>query len=96
MEKRISNKIVIFDVGKNGRSFVGQLFSTVGFEIVFIDIFDRIINELNKQGKYRVILKSELKETIIVKNVRDINARDKELVSKEISNSTNKINICWA
>lgn len=88
MEKRISNKIVIFGAEKIRRSFIGQLFSTVGFEVVFIDVFDRVINELNQQGKYRVILKSELKETIIVKNVRGVNARDKKLVSRKINNST--------
>jgi len=48
MEKRISNKIVIFGAEKIRRSFIGQLFSTVGFEVVFIDVFDRIINELNQ------------------------------------------------
>ena len=43
------NKIVIFGAGKIGRSFIGQLFSVGGYEVVFVDVYKPIIDELNKR-----------------------------------------------
>ena len=81
----MKDKIIIFGAGKIGRSFIGQLFSTGGFEIVFADIALPIINELNRRKKYEVVIKSEEEEVITVHNVRAIDARDSKLVAKEIS-----------
>lgn len=47
--------IVIFGAGKIGRSFVGQLFSCSGYKVVFIDIDQRVISELNLRKQYEVI-----------------------------------------
>ena len=52
----VKDKIIIFAAGKIGRSFIGQLFSTEGFEIVFADIALLIINELNRRKKYEVVI----------------------------------------
>ena len=54
----LHNKIVIFGAGKIGRSFIGQLFSRAGFEVVFIDINKEVIKELNRRKSYDVIIKS--------------------------------------
>lgn len=88
MGEKSNNKIVIFGAGKIGRSFIGQLFSKGNFEVVFIDISDSILNELNQRNMYEVIIKSEVEKTITVKNVRGVDGRDRELVSEEVSNST--------
>ncbi len=82
----LNQKIVIFGAGKIGRSFIGQLFSAGGFDVVFIDISLQVINELNRRGKYEVVIKSETEELIIVvRNVRGVYARDKGQVEKEIN-----------
>lgn len=81
----MKDKIIIFGAGKIGRSFIGQLFSEGGFEIVFADIALSIINELNRRKKYKVVIKSEEEEIITVHNVRAIDAQNSELVAKEIS-----------
>lgn len=88
MKEKANNKIIIFGAGKIGRSFIGQLFSVGGFEVVFVDISETVLKELNQRGEYKVIIKSEVEDTIIVKNVRGVNASDKELVAKEISDAT--------
>jgi mannitol-1-phosphate 5-dehydrogenase len=64
------NKIVIFGAGKIGRSFIGQLFSRGGFEVVFVDVCKPVISELNHRGNYKVIIKSDTEEVITVSNVR--------------------------
>ena len=67
-------KIVIFGAGKIGRSFIGQLFGCGGYKVVFIDVDPVIIGLLNKQGRYRVVIKGETEEEIIVPDVGAISA----------------------
>jgi mannitol-1-phosphate 5-dehydrogenase len=78
-------KLVLFGAGKIGRSFVGQLFSRSGYEVVFVDILKPVIEALNKRGTYNVIIKGDKEETIKVTNVRGVLASDKEKVAEEIS-----------
>jgi len=78
-------KIVIFGAGKIGRSFIGQLFSMSGYEVVFVDIVEDIINELNRRGSYNVIIKGDKEEVIEIRNVRGVLATDKEKTAREVS-----------
>jgi mannitol-1-phosphate 5-dehydrogenase len=83
---RIDNhKIVIFGAGKIGRSFIGQLFGCNGYNVVFIDVDPKMIEMLNQQGYYRVVIKGEKEEEIIVPNVKAISALDKQSVIDEVS-----------
>jgi len=78
-------KLVIFGAGKIGRSFIGQLFSQGGYEVVFIDVIKPIINELNLRGNYNVIIKAEKEQVINIKNVRGVHTDNEEVVVNEIS-----------
>src|SRR5450759_4331897 len=78
-------KIVIFGAGKIGRSFIGQLFGCSGYKVVFIDIDPVMITLLNQQGNYRVVIKGDKEEEIIVPNVRAVSAFDKNKVVDEVS-----------
>jgi len=80
-------KIVIFGAGNIGRSFIGQLFSVSGYEVVFIDIAAPIIEELNKRGYYNVVIKAQKQEVIKVKNVRGVMATDSKKVASEIESA---------
>jgi mannitol-1-phosphate 5-dehydrogenase len=80
------NKLVLFGAGKIGRSFIGQLFAASGYEVVFIDISERIIDELNRRKGYKVIIKGHLKdEVILVGNVRGVLAILEDRVAEEIA-----------
>lgn len=78
-------KLVLFGAGKIGRSFIGQLFSRGGYEVVFIDVFKPIIDELNRRGNYNVIIKTEKEEIINIKNVRGLFAGEDQEVINEIA-----------
>ena len=80
-------KLILFGAGKIGRSFIGQLFSLSGYEVVFVDILEPIIEALNKRGFYNVVIKGDKEEIIKVTNVRGILASDKEKVIEEVSTS---------
>jgi mannitol-1-phosphate 5-dehydrogenase len=77
-------KIVIFGAGRIGRSFIGQIFSRGGYEVIFIDINKNLIDLLNKHNSYKVIIKGEKEKTLTIKNVRGIHFDDKPPVIKEI------------
>lgn len=81
------DKLVLFGAGKIGRSFIGQLFSRGGYEVVFIDVFKTVIDELNKRGNYNVIVKAEKEEILNIKNVRGVLASDEERVIEEIASA---------
>ncbi|MCJ7471584.1 MAG: mannitol-1-phosphate 5-dehydrogenase [Actinobacteria bacterium] len=80
-------KLVLFGAGNIGRSFIGQLFSRSGYEVVFVDIVVPIIEALNKKRSYNVIIKGDREEIINVKHVRGVLASDKEKVVEEVSNA---------
>jgi len=79
------NQIVIFGAGKIGRSFIGQLFGCNGYEVVFIDVDPVVIAGLNEKGSYRVIIKGDTDQEIIVPNISAISALDKEAVIETVS-----------
>jgi len=81
----IKNKLVLFGAGKIGRSFIGQLFSQGGYEVVFIDVFKPVIDELNNRRNYNVIIKGDVESVISIKNVRGVFAGDTEKVLNEIA-----------
>jgi len=78
-------KLVLFGAGKIGRSFIGQLFSRSGYEVVFVDISEPIVEALNKRRFYNIIIKGDKEETIKVTNVRGVLASDKKKVAGEVS-----------
>ena len=80
-------KLVLFGAGKIGRSFIGQLFSRAGYEVVFIDKDERLIDALNRQRSYRVLICDTHCETIVVKNVRGVHVSDTATVADEIASA---------
>ncbi len=80
-------KLVLFGAGKIGRSFIGQLFSRSGYEVVFIDKDTQLINALNRQHSYKVFICDTHPETIVVENVRGVHADDTDKVINEIASA---------
>ena len=79
------HKIVIFGAGKIGRSFIGQLFGCSGYKVVFVEIDPAMVTMLNQHGNYRVVIKDEKDEEIIVPNVQAISALDNDKVVDAVS-----------
>ena len=86
----MEKKLVLFGAGNIGRSFIGQLFSRAGYEIVFSDINGPLIQALNEQRRYRVIIKrnEQPDETMWITNVRGVNGNDREAVAEEIADAS--------
>lgn len=83
----MNRKLVLFGAGKIGRSFIGQLFSRGGYEVVFIDVNQQLVEELNRRGEYHVIIKGTEDQIIPVKQVRGVCAADAEAVIREVASA---------
>jgi mannitol-1-phosphate 5-dehydrogenase len=81
-------KIVIFGAGRIGRSFIGQIFSRGGFEVVFVDVNQNLINLINQRKSYKIIIKGEKDEILQIQNVRGINFDDSARILDEIYSTT--------
>src|SRR3990172_328685 len=79
--------IVIFGAGKIGRSFIGQLFGCNGYKVVFVDVDTEIVRLLNQRGSYRVVIKGDPEENIIVPDVSAIPATDRQEVVNAVSSA---------
>lgn len=66
-------KAVHFGAGNIGRGFIGALFAQSGYNVVFVDIADSIINKLNEEKQYKVKLATDEQETMTIKNVSGLN-----------------------
>ena len=79
-------KLVLFGAGKIGRSFIGQLFARSDYEVVFVDVYEPVIRELNRLNEYNVVIKSSQHDEIIrVRNVRGVMGNDPDKVADELS-----------
>ena len=59
-------KLLLFGAGNIGRSFIGQLFSRAGYEVVFVDIDSNIVNALNSRRSYTVVVKGNNREDELI------------------------------
>ena len=84
------NTLIQFGGGNIGRSFIGQLFSRSGYDVVFIDINEALIAALNRHNQYRLIIKrnNAPDETVWIQHVRAVNGNDHKRVADEIANAT--------
>lgn len=82
----MKKRFVQFGAGNIGRSFIAQIFAALDYDVVFIDINQTLIDELNRRGSYDVIIKNNngIDETIHVTGVRGINGNDKEACITEL------------
>ncbi|MEH7491851.1 mannitol-1-phosphate 5-dehydrogenase [Neobacillus niacini] len=71
-------KAVHFGAGNIGRGFIGALFSQSGYNVVFVDIADQIINQLNEEKQYNVKLATDEQETLTIQNVSGLNNLNQE------------------
>ena len=80
----MKKKLLLFGAGKIGRSFIAQIFSKAGYEIVFIDISQTLVDQLNQKKKYPVYIKDTQEETLWVENVRALHSSQQEEIVEEI------------
>jgi mannitol-1-phosphate 5-dehydrogenase len=77
---------VHFGAGNIGRGFIGQLLHESGYDIVFVDVRDDVVEALKTQGRYDVILADEDGRRIPVDRVTALHStRDADEVTERIA-----------
>jgi mannitol-1-phosphate 5-dehydrogenase len=70
-------KALVFGAGNIGRGFLGQLLYESGYETVFADVNEELIQALNSDKSYPIkIVSNEYQKEILIKNVRAVHSND--------------------
>ncbi|MDR2785070.1 MAG: mannitol-1-phosphate 5-dehydrogenase [Treponema sp.] len=82
-------KLIQFGAGNIGRSFIGHVFSRSGWDVVFVDIDEKLVRLLNEKKSYTVAIKREgtTDELRTIAPVRAVDGRDDEAVSEELADA---------
>lgn len=70
----MKKKAVHFGAGNIGRGFIGWLLVQAGYQVVFADVNQAIVEEINRKKEYQVILANQKQESFLVKNVAAVNS----------------------
>ncbi|MBP1047706.1 mannitol-1-phosphate 5-dehydrogenase [Enterococcus sp. BWM-S5] len=77
---------VHFGAGNIGRGFIGWLLSAAGYEVVFADVNQKVIDAINEKKEYQVVLANEQQDSFLVKNIRALNSeKDQTQLIREIA-----------
>ncbi len=77
--------LLVFGAGNIGRSFVGQLFARAGYRVVFVDVDDRLVEALNREGRYLVQVRDRRPADIWVEGVSALYARQADRVAAALA-----------
>lgn len=76
----------MYGAGNIGRGFIGAQMSKAGYEVVFIDVDETLVNQLNQKKGYplREITDEGHRDTLI-SPIRAIHGRDREAVAADVA-----------
>ncbi|KAI9889864.1 MAG: hypothetical protein M1814_004699 [Vezdaea aestivalis] len=85
----MGKKAVHFGAGNIGRGFIAERFHLSGYEVVFADVMDSVIKDLQANSSYKVVeVGADGEHTSEITNYRAINSKHQEAeVVKEISSA---------
>ncbi len=79
-------KAIIYGAGNIGRGFIGALLNQSGYEVVFIDVSQPLVKQLNESGRYTVrLVSNDGLEEVTVSNVRAIDGMDTDAIAEAIA-----------
>ena len=79
-------KAIMYGGGNIGRGFIGKVFADSGYEVVFLDIMQSLIDEMNRRGEYnvRIVSNAETVDTT-VKPVRAVNSSTEQAIDEIVT-----------
>lgn len=80
-------KAVMYGAGNIGRGFIGALLSQTGYEVVFVDVNDEVVNTINRDKTYPQEIVGEHGKTVWIQNIRAVDGKDTSAVSSEIASA---------
>lgn len=77
-------KAIQFGAGNIGRGFIGELLSLAGYEVVFADIVDGLLDLINRKGQYVVHIADVNSSDVVISNVQGVRSDGKDIVREII------------
>lgn len=74
-----------FGAGNIGRGFIGLLLSDSGYKVIFSDVNQEIVKELQVRGEYTVTLANETHDQLHVKGVTAIDGTNLQIVADTVA-----------
>jgi len=71
---------VVFGAGNIGRGFIGAVLADAGYKIVYADVVESLLEQINKRGEYTLHICDFNKGEQVVKNVSAVNSNSEEAV----------------
>ncbi len=65
-------RAVQFGAGNIGRGFIGGLLHDSGYHVVFADVVESVIDEINDKGEYKIFIKDVNLNTINIDNISGV------------------------
>jgi mannitol-1-phosphate 5-dehydrogenase len=79
----------MFGAGNVGRGFLGQLFSESGYEVVFVDVDETLVDALNSRRAYTIqLVDNQSLQEITISPVRALRAGDAASVSRALAEAS--------
>lgn len=73
-------KAIQFGAGNIGRGFIGAVLAEAGYEVVFADVVEDLLNQINSRKEYTVHVTDTHKYDIQIKNVSAVNSGSEDAV----------------
>lgn len=80
-------KALHFGAGNIGRGFIGLLLSQSGYEVVFSDVNESLVQTIQQRGSYTVTIADESGKQIPVEGVNAIDGRDPAAVAEAVASA---------
>ncbi len=82
----MSHSAVMFGAGAVGRGFLGQLFSESGYEVIFVDVDEELIQALNASHAYHIhLVTNQALQDVLISPVHALNAKLSEAVAEAVA-----------
>lgn len=78
-------KAVLIGAGQFGRGVIGMLLSQSGYHVVFADVNDSVIRDINERQEYSVRRIDKSDSTVTVKNISAISSLSPQLIDEAAS-----------
>lgn len=75
-------KAIQFGAGNIGRGFIGAVLAEAGYQVVFADVVEDLLKQINERGEYTVHVSDVNKYDLTIKNVRAVNSGSAEAVEE--------------
>lgn len=75
-------KAIQFGAGNIGRGFIGAVLAEAGYKVVFADVVEDLLNQINSRGEYTVHVSDVNKYDILIQNVSAVNSGSEAAVQE--------------